>query len=280
MPFLSGIATSCRYQESGKHRRVANTVVAEINPSIPAHGRHGKHQYRSTQIGERRESLCILGANSISSRSIRTLARIPDESAVHSRVAKPLVMGEFGWADGSGVDRPALTQTQMVKWLDQRACRGFLNWGYQAQSYDIGDGDNIHGIDRYAHGDYTALVTLYSNRASTWPRGARHARPPDTRRQETWPRPDGMEGGIVPTTPTTGGTKHSTRHRRGQQMDLEWRRAASLAGARSGARATGHRVFDSPGGSGGRAIRLRVQTIPNRIGFLARWSLVAGIRRR
>lgn len=76
-------------------------------------------------------------------------------------------MGEFGWADGSGVDRPALTQTQMAKWFDQRACRGFLNWGFQAQSYDIGDGDNIYGIDRYAHGDYTALVSVYSNWAST-----------------------------------------------------------------------------------------------------------------
>jgi len=147
----------------------ANAVAAEIKSIDPWHMvGTGFISIDHTQIGEPAGVAFYSGAN-IDFISVHSYNGDDPwtNHAVHSRVAKPLVMGEFGWADGSGVDRPALTQTQMAKWFDQRACRGFLNWGYQAQSYDIGDGDNIHGIDRYAHSDFNALVSAYSNRAST-----------------------------------------------------------------------------------------------------------------
>lgn len=85
--------------------------------------------------------------------------------AVHSRLGKPLVLEEFGWSSDHG-NRVTNTQAQMEQWYANRAARGFMNWGYQAQSYDIGDGDNIYGIDQYAHTDYTELVNVYSNRST------------------------------------------------------------------------------------------------------------------
>ena len=41
-----------------------------------------------------------------------------------------------------------------------------MQWGYQAQSYDIGDGDNDVGMDKYAHSDYSNLFTIYHNKAT------------------------------------------------------------------------------------------------------------------
>ena len=84
--------------------------------------------------------------------------------AVHSRLRKPLVIEEFGWEASHG-NRQTNTQAMMVRYMDERMARGFMNWGYQAQSYDIGDGDNIFGIDQYAHPDYTQLVGVYQTRA-------------------------------------------------------------------------------------------------------------------
>lgn len=40
-----------------------------------------------------------------------------------------------------------------------------MNWGFQAQSFDIGDGDNIFGIDRYSTTDYDAMTGLFKTRA-------------------------------------------------------------------------------------------------------------------
>jgi hypothetical protein len=43
-----------------------------------------------------------------------------------------------------------------------------MHWAFQAQDHDIADGDNIFGIDKYAHGnDYDAFTALYANWAST-----------------------------------------------------------------------------------------------------------------
>lgn len=91
--------------------------------------------------------------------------------AVHSKVGKPLVLEEYGWTDGSG-DRVANTLTQMNRWIDERAARGFMQWGYQAQSWDIGDGDNTFGMDQYAHSDYSSLYSLYSTRAAALASGS------------------------------------------------------------------------------------------------------------
>ncbi len=85
--------------------------------------------------------------------------------AVHSRLGKPLILEEYGWSSSHG-NRVTNTQAQVDKWFDQRAARGFMQWGYQAQSYDIGDGDNDLGMDKYAHSDYSDLFSIYSNKAS------------------------------------------------------------------------------------------------------------------
>lgn len=85
--------------------------------------------------------------------------------AVHSRLGKPLLLEEYGW-DSSHGSRITNTQTQVNKWFDTRCSRGFMQWGFQAQSYDIGDGDNSVGMDRYAHPDYNELFSIYSTRAT------------------------------------------------------------------------------------------------------------------
>lgn len=85
--------------------------------------------------------------------------------AVHSRLGKPLILEEYGWSAAHG-DRANNTQAQVVKWFDQRAARAFMAWGYQAQSYDIGDGDNDVGMDGYHHPDYAQLRAIYSGKAA------------------------------------------------------------------------------------------------------------------
>lgn len=90
----------------------------------------------------------------------------PQNHAVHSRLQIPLVLEEFGWTHDKG-DRVANTTAQMDRWLDDRAAWGFLQWGYQYQDHDIGDGDMIFGMDRNFHSDdYNELYTLYSNWAT------------------------------------------------------------------------------------------------------------------
>ncbi|MFB3894737.1 MAG: discoidin domain-containing protein [bacterium] len=84
---------------------------------------------------------------------------------VHSRVGKPLVIEEFGFESTYG-NRTVNTQTQIIKWLDTRASRGFMHWGYQAQSYDIGDSDNRFGIDRFLFSDYSQMSSIYYTRAT------------------------------------------------------------------------------------------------------------------
>jgi len=83
---------------------------------------------------------------------------------VHGRLEIPLLLEEYGWARTNG-DRVVATATQIDKWYDVRQVRGMMNWGYQAQNMDIGDGDGIFGIDRYSTTDYDAMTTLYKARA-------------------------------------------------------------------------------------------------------------------
>ena len=85
--------------------------------------------------------------------------------AVHSRLRKPLVLEEYGFSASSG-DRVTNTQNLVNEWFDVHCARGFMQWGYQAQGYDIGDGDNDVGMDQYAHPDYTQLFNIYQTRAN------------------------------------------------------------------------------------------------------------------
>lgn len=83
---------------------------------------------------------------------------------VVARVEKPLVLEEFGWNTGAG--RDTQIAAQLDYWYDTRLVSGFMQWGYQANSFDIGDGDNIVGMDQYAHSDYAQLFALYQTRAN------------------------------------------------------------------------------------------------------------------
>jgi len=85
--------------------------------------------------------------------------------AVHSRLGKPLILEEFGWNTTFG-HRPTNILAKVNHYFDVREARGFMQWGYQAQSSDIGDGDNNLGMDSYAHPDYSELFAIYSSRAS------------------------------------------------------------------------------------------------------------------
>jgi hypothetical protein len=117
--------------------------------------------------------------------------------AVHSRLRKPLLLEEYGW-DAAAGDRVTNTTAQLTNWFTNHQVRGFMNWGYQAQSYDIGDGDNIYGIDQYAHPDYTAMVGLYTTKAAELAAG-------------TFPQPDRLEpDGVNVALSSTGWLADST----------------------------------------------------------------------
>ena len=94
----------------------------------------------------------------------------PTDFAVRDTVHKPIVMSEMG----CNKDHAAVTNGDRVAFMDARfdefvvtkQARGFMNWGYQAQSWDIGDGDGSFGIDRYSHPDYNAMVAMYAGHAA------------------------------------------------------------------------------------------------------------------
>lgn len=88
--------------------------------------------------------------------------------ATHARVEKPLVLEEYGWQTSAG-DRVTNTQAQVNKWFDIRDARGFMHWGYQYNTSDIGDGDSIFGMDRnFFAADYNALAAIYQGRADSY----------------------------------------------------------------------------------------------------------------
>ncbi len=88
--------------------------------------------------------------------------------ATHARVEKPLVLEEYGWQTPAG-DRVTNTTAQLAKWFDVRGARGFMHWGYQYNTTDIGDGDGMFGLDRnFFASDYNALTALYQGRADSY----------------------------------------------------------------------------------------------------------------
>lgn len=94
----------------------------------------------------------------------------PIDFTVRDLVNKPLVISEAGCEAAHPAvngDRVAFMNARMDYYLNTLQARGFMNWGYQAQGYDIGDGDGRFGIDRYSHPDYDAMVSLYASYAAT-----------------------------------------------------------------------------------------------------------------
>jgi hypothetical protein len=94
----------------------------------------------------------------------------PIDFQVRDAVVKPTLISEAGCDRNHpavpGGDRVAFMDGRVDYFVHERAARGFMNWGYQAQAYDIGDGDNIYGVDRYAHPDYDAMFAMYAGHAA------------------------------------------------------------------------------------------------------------------
>jgi len=85
---------------------------------------------------------------------------------VRSAVVKPIIMSEVGCSADVVGDRVAFMQARISDFVTTQGARGFMHWGYQAQSSDIGDGDNYYGFDRYAHPDYYAMYAMYQSNAA------------------------------------------------------------------------------------------------------------------
>lgn len=81
-------------------------------------------------------------------------------------VEKPILVEETGNTTSYTSDRPATLTAQMADWLDTRGGRGILQWGYQWQTYDIGDGDALYGMDRHFFAfDWDGMNAAYLARA-------------------------------------------------------------------------------------------------------------------
>jgi hypothetical protein len=102
---------------------------------------------------------------------------------IYARLAKPLVVEEFGWQSG---DRVTATHSALDEYFNRKEAQGFMHWAFQAQDRDIADGEYLYGIDRYTHGyDYQAFTALYADWPSTL-----------TLRNETLPMPKPSIQGI------------------------------------------------------------------------------------
>ncbi len=81
-------------------------------------------------------------------------------------VEKPIIVSETGNDRSLFPDRPATLTGQLANWMDTRDARGVMQWGFQSQSMDIGDGDGVLGMDSYSHPDFAGLFSAYQTRAT------------------------------------------------------------------------------------------------------------------
>lgn len=86
------------------------------------------------------------------------------EVALAAGVNKPLIEEEAGFSSG---DRAARTDADIRYAVDDRAMRGFMQWGLVAVTHDDGNGDRTYGVDRVFHAsDYDAIMAVYSAAAA------------------------------------------------------------------------------------------------------------------
>jgi hypothetical protein len=82
---------------------------------------------------------------------------------------KPIVVEETGNTTSYTSDRPATLTAQMADWIDSRDARGIMQWGYQVETHDIGDGDALFGMDpNFFAFDWDGMNAAYSARAQTF----------------------------------------------------------------------------------------------------------------
>jgi len=60
-------------------------------------------------------------------------------------------------------DRPSRTDADIAKWIIDRGAKGYMQWGLMATTYDNGNGDRLHGVDRVWHDyDWDEYMAVYS----------------------------------------------------------------------------------------------------------------------
>lgn len=90
-----------------------------------------------------------------------------DTFRVAYAVEKPIIIEETGLNPSLFANRPATLAAEMAGWLDARGARGILQWGFQSQTFDIGDGDGLFGMDpNFFAFDWAAMRSTYQTRAA------------------------------------------------------------------------------------------------------------------
>ena len=84
-----------------------------------------------------------------------------DDTGLAASLGKPFMVGEAGFNSDFYSDRPSQTDADIAKWIG-RGARGYLQWGFMATSYDIGDGDWYFGVDHALHDDWIPYMQVYS----------------------------------------------------------------------------------------------------------------------
>jgi hypothetical protein len=89
--------------------------------------------------------------------------------AKHPLVNKPFIVEEAGFKVRPGIVRPQAIRADLEKWFDQNQADGYMQWGFMARMRDgrvnNGDGDDVHGMDRFHFADWDDLFDLYKARA-------------------------------------------------------------------------------------------------------------------
>ncbi|MBN1476683.1 discoidin domain-containing protein [Candidatus Sumerlaeota bacterium] len=92
---------------------------------------------------------------------------VTDTFAVAYAVDKPIIVEETGLDSSIFSNRPATLATELASWMDTWEARGVMQWGFQTQTYDIGDGDGIFGMDpNFFAFDWDGMNATYLARAN------------------------------------------------------------------------------------------------------------------
>jgi hypothetical protein len=91
---------------------------------------------------------------------------INDDSGLAQALNMPFIVEEAGFDTGfDHGDRARLIHDDMEYWYS-RGARGYMQWGFMATPFDMGDGDGRSGMDKVLHNDWDTLFGKYRERAN------------------------------------------------------------------------------------------------------------------